>query len=230
VLFYAGDQADSGYLIQEGSFRLKPGGLVDRPEIMAGPGVLLGELALLSATTRPATATARGPSAVIRISRSLFLKTLQNYPDAAHRLHQRRAGGGDFRVVLAGDETLARPGRQVDDHVDAAVADALDHLAVMRQLHARPSVIVAHVDVGDGRAGLGGLDAGRRDLLRRAWQAGVLLERCMVAGHCDAENGFLGHAGCSRSDVGCGYAVAGASAAARLTFGQRALLSKYTFV
>jgi CRP-like cAMP-binding protein len=86
VLFYAGDKADGGYLIQEGSFELKPGGPVERPEVTAGPGTLLGELALLSSTTRPATATARGPAAVIRISRSLFLKMLQNYPDAAERL------------------------------------------------------------------------------------------------------------------------------------------------
>lgn len=86
VLFYAGDKADGGYIIQEGSFRLKPN---DAAEITAGPGMLLGELALLSATTRPATATARGPSAVIRISRSLFLKMLQNYPDAADRLREQ---------------------------------------------------------------------------------------------------------------------------------------------
>jgi CRP-like cAMP-binding protein len=92
VLFYAGDQADSGYLIQEGSFRLKPGGPVDRPEMTAGPGMLLGELALLSATTRPATAIARGPSAVIRISRNLFLKTLQNYPEAADKLREDISG------------------------------------------------------------------------------------------------------------------------------------------
>jgi CRP-like cAMP-binding protein len=89
VLFYAGDQADSGFIIQEGSFRLKPGGPVDKPEITAGPGMLLGELALLSETTRPATAVAHGPSAVIRISRSLFLKMLQNYPDAAAKLREQ---------------------------------------------------------------------------------------------------------------------------------------------
>lgn len=89
VLFYAGDQADSGYIIQEGLFSLKPGGPVDKPEISAGPGMLLGELALISPTMRPATAVARGPSAVIRISRNLFLKMLQNYPDAAVKLREQ---------------------------------------------------------------------------------------------------------------------------------------------
>ena len=53
---------------------------------MLGPGTLLGELALLTETKRPVTATAREPSTVIRISRSLFLKMLEGYPDAAQRM------------------------------------------------------------------------------------------------------------------------------------------------
>jgi len=92
VLFYAGDKADSGYLIQEGSFRLMPDEAAGKEEITAHPGTLLGELALVSPTaTRPVTAVARGPAAVVRISRSLFLKTLQNYPDAALRLRDQIA-------------------------------------------------------------------------------------------------------------------------------------------
>lgn len=90
VLFYAGDKADSAYLIQEGSFQLLQDGQSAREEATAHPGTLLGELALISpATARPATAVARGPSAVIRISRSLFLKTLQTYPEAAVRLRDQ---------------------------------------------------------------------------------------------------------------------------------------------
>ena len=82
VLFIAGEMADGGYVVQEGSFRLegdsKAGG-----EVIAGPGTLLGELALISEIKRPATATANEPSTVIRISRSLFLKMLEGYPHAA---------------------------------------------------------------------------------------------------------------------------------------------------
>ncbi len=90
VLFYAGDKADSGYLVQEGAFELKSEGSSEREGMTAHPGTLLGELALISpAATRPATAVARGPSAVIRISRSLFLKTLQTYPEAAVRLRDQ---------------------------------------------------------------------------------------------------------------------------------------------
>ena len=59
------------------------------PEIVAGPGTLLGELALLTETSRPATAVAREPSTVIRISRSLFLKMLEGYPHAAQVLRDQ---------------------------------------------------------------------------------------------------------------------------------------------
>ena len=92
VLFYAGDPADAGYIVQEGSFRLEPADAADdRDEIAAGPGTLLGELALLAETVRPATATAREPSTVIRISRSLFLKMLEGYPGAAKKLRDTMA-------------------------------------------------------------------------------------------------------------------------------------------
>jgi len=41
---------------------------------------------LLAETRRPATATAREVSMVLRISRAMFVKMLEGYPDAAHRL------------------------------------------------------------------------------------------------------------------------------------------------
>ena len=86
VLFNAGDAADCAYAIQEGSFALKPERGDD--EIIAGPGTLLGESALLAETLRPATATAREPAAVLRISRTMFRKMLEGYPEAAHRLRE----------------------------------------------------------------------------------------------------------------------------------------------
>jgi CRP-like cAMP-binding protein len=50
---------------------------------------LLGELALIAETRRPATATANEPSTVIRITRGLFLKMLEGYPHAAHILRDQ---------------------------------------------------------------------------------------------------------------------------------------------
>ena len=89
VLFREGEVADAGYVIQEGSFRLASGrARAGLDPVTVGPGALLGELALLTETVRPATATANEPSSVIRIPRKLFLKMLEGYPDAANRLRE----------------------------------------------------------------------------------------------------------------------------------------------
>ena len=58
-------------------------------------GALLGELALLTETTRHLTATAAEPSTVIRVPRSLFLKMLEGFPDAARRLRDHIASRVD---------------------------------------------------------------------------------------------------------------------------------------
>ncbi len=86
VLFYAGELADGGYIVQEGSLLLEPGTLSDGKEASFGPGALVGELALLTDMVCTATATAMGPTVVIRISRSLFKKMLEGYPAAAEKL------------------------------------------------------------------------------------------------------------------------------------------------
>ena len=83
VLFYAGELADGGYIVQEGSVRLDPGPFTEGNEIIAGPGTLIGELALLTDMVCQATAIAKEPVTVIRISRSLFRKMLEGYPAAA---------------------------------------------------------------------------------------------------------------------------------------------------
>ena len=68
VLFSAGDAADSGYVVQDGSFSLVPHRAEGEAEgITAGPGTLLGELAMITPTKRLVTATALEPSTVIRV-------------------------------------------------------------------------------------------------------------------------------------------------------------------
>src|SRR5258707_12412733 len=52
TLFNAGDEADAGYIVQRGAFRIEDGSA----EIIAGPGALIGELALIRAIRRPSTA------------------------------------------------------------------------------------------------------------------------------------------------------------------------------
>jgi CRP-like cAMP-binding protein len=82
-LFKEGESADAAYVVQEGSFDLTVGS--GQPSTVY-VGALIGDLALITETTRSTTATAREPSTVIRIPRSLFLKMLEGYPDAARRL------------------------------------------------------------------------------------------------------------------------------------------------
>src|SRR5664280_3320380 len=50
VLFYAGELADGGYVVQEGSLLLEPNSPLEGEQFTAGPGSLVGELALLTDT------------------------------------------------------------------------------------------------------------------------------------------------------------------------------------
>jgi CRP-like cAMP-binding protein len=83
LLFNSGDDADCGFIVQRGAFRVEDGGSA---AIVAGPGTLLGELALVVAMQRPSTATALEHSSVIRIARSLFQRVLESDPAASRRL------------------------------------------------------------------------------------------------------------------------------------------------
>ncbi|MEH2564733.1 MULTISPECIES: cyclic nucleotide-binding domain-containing protein [unclassified Bradyrhizobium] len=86
-LFNAGDDADAGYIVQRGAFRVEDGGA----EIIAGPGALIGELALIVAMRRPSTAIAIEHSTVLRVARSLFQRVLESDPAAARRLRDELA-------------------------------------------------------------------------------------------------------------------------------------------
>jgi CRP-like cAMP-binding protein len=87
-LFNAGDDADAGFVVQRGTFRIEDGG---GAAIVAGPGALIGELALITAMQRPSTAIALEHSSVIRIARSLFQRVLESDPAAARRLRDEFA-------------------------------------------------------------------------------------------------------------------------------------------
>jgi CRP-like cAMP-binding protein len=86
VLFRAGDAADAGYVVQEGSFAIVQPGQDDAEPVIATAPTLLGELALIAEGRRSMTVTALEPSSVIRIPRPLFLKILEGYPELAFRL------------------------------------------------------------------------------------------------------------------------------------------------
>jgi CRP-like cAMP-binding protein len=90
-LFAEGEDADGGYVVQDGSFELVAQNNPGIAPAVAGPGMLIGELALIAESKRQVTAVAREPSSVVRIPRQLFLKTLEGYPDAARRMRDALA-------------------------------------------------------------------------------------------------------------------------------------------
>ncbi|WP_213775591.1 cyclic nucleotide-binding domain-containing protein [Bradyrhizobium sp. dw_78] len=88
VLFNAGDDADAGFIVQRGRFRVSD---ESGAELIAGPGALIGELALMVAMQRPSTAVALEHALVIRIARSLFQRVLESDAAAAGRLRDEFA-------------------------------------------------------------------------------------------------------------------------------------------
>ena len=88
LLFAAGDEADAGFIVQRGAFRVDDD---NGAEMVVGPGALIGELALVVAMRRPSTATALEYSTVIRVARSLFQRVLESDPVAARRLRDEFA-------------------------------------------------------------------------------------------------------------------------------------------
>jgi CRP-like cAMP-binding protein len=88
ALFNAGDDADAGFVVQRGAFRIEDGG---GAAMVAGPGALIGELALITAMQRPSSAIALEHSSVIRVARSLFQRVLESDPAAARRLRDEFA-------------------------------------------------------------------------------------------------------------------------------------------
>jgi CRP-like cAMP-binding protein len=95
VLFKAGEPADGGFIVQEGRFALVADETNSGDVITVGPGTLIGELAMLTDTARPVTATAIEPATVLCIPRTLLLKTLEGYPEAAKRLRDVLAKRAD---------------------------------------------------------------------------------------------------------------------------------------
>jgi CRP-like cAMP-binding protein len=114
ILFRAGETTDAAYVIREGSLRLTTSDPRRFDQgVTFGPGTLIGELALVTETVCSATAIAVEPTTVIRISRSLFCKVLEGFPESARLMRDRFAE----RASLASDElsrlreVLGRPRR-----------------------------------------------------------------------------------------------------------------------
>ncbi len=101
-LFSFGDPADSAYFVLEGEILL----VANSDERRVGPGVLIGETALLADTQRGADARASCDSTVLKIPRETFWRILTEFPDAAARV---QAGAATrVRALFAELEAVRR--------------------------------------------------------------------------------------------------------------------------
>lgn len=80
--------SDGGYVVVRGLVELVSG---ERDEIVThfGEGALIGELALITETMTPATATAIEHTEVLKLPRTLFRRMLEEYPELAELLLDR---------------------------------------------------------------------------------------------------------------------------------------------
>jgi CRP-like cAMP-binding protein len=88
VLFRRDEISNDGFVVLTGSIAIDPSGLGAATARIVRPPGLIGDIALLTQTRRPATAIAREPTTVMRISRQLFHRVLNEFPESAERLRQ----------------------------------------------------------------------------------------------------------------------------------------------
>lgn len=81
VLYRESHPAEGGFVILSG--RIDVESARDRKVFMAGTGDVLGELSLVIETNWPSTAIVRDTASVMRISRTLMLRILEDFPLSA---------------------------------------------------------------------------------------------------------------------------------------------------
>ena len=85
TLFTRGSLSTSGFVIQSGSVLLKSNTEFQNDTIV-GPGMLIGEMALLVPSERPCDAVANEQTSLIGLPRTLLHRLLSEYPETARKL------------------------------------------------------------------------------------------------------------------------------------------------
>jgi CRP-like cAMP-binding protein len=92
VVFRIDARADAGFVVAAGEVLLQRGPAGQERTIgRYGRGALIGELALITETRRPASAIAATDCDLIHITRLLFRRMLEEYPEIAFALHEKLA-------------------------------------------------------------------------------------------------------------------------------------------
>jgi CRP-like cAMP-binding protein len=108
TLFRRGEASDGGYILISGSIAIAATDDGRPAEKIVRPIALIGEVALMASTTRPATAIAREPTTVLRAPRALFHRVLEEYPLTASRVRSFLASRLKNLAQLLTFETQSR--------------------------------------------------------------------------------------------------------------------------
>jgi CRP-like cAMP-binding protein len=126
VLFRKGDRSDGGYVVSRGSIALDASEDDSPAAFVAGTGALIGQAALFARIERRATATAREPSTIIRVTPSLMRRVLEEFPDAASAIHDIMAE--ELNHLTEGLERVRQQLIAIDgDEIPAALPDEAKH-------------------------------------------------------------------------------------------------------
>jgi CRP/FNR family transcriptional regulator, cyclic AMP receptor protein len=115
VLFRQGDAGDAAYIIIEGEAEVLVNGASGPIQVaVLGRNDIVGEIAILCDVPRTATIKALQRVVCLRISKDLFLRLINEFPQIAvavvRELASRvEAGNQKLRTALAEIETLRRP-------------------------------------------------------------------------------------------------------------------------
>jgi len=95
ILYEAGARADGAFVVAAGSIGLFREDVEGERILLAsiGPGATLGELALIADAVRTTGAVAVEDTELVRLSRRLFHRILQEYPELAAALPNQIAEG-----------------------------------------------------------------------------------------------------------------------------------------
>ncbi|CAM5774200.1 MULTISPECIES: cyclic nucleotide-binding domain-containing protein [Bosea] len=88
VLFRAGEPSDGAVLVVSGAVALTAQEDGRPASEIAGPGAMIGELALFTSVPRQVTAIAREPTQIMRLPRSVMRRVLGESPDSAEAIAQ----------------------------------------------------------------------------------------------------------------------------------------------
>jgi CRP-like cAMP-binding protein len=91
ILFRQGSPAESAYVITSGSLELSVTGSdgIGQTQAIAESGSLISELALVTQVERKFTAIAREDTGILRITRTLFHRLIEEFPSAARIIENR---------------------------------------------------------------------------------------------------------------------------------------------